>query len=75
MGPDIRVNCIAPGFVPTRFASFFIDNETIVSNFSIFACIVCLHIYFDDWLMTMKTFDTITMFLPCMEKICMFICV
>nr|ACF80351.1 unknown [Zea mays] len=29
MGPDIRVNCIAPGFVPTRFASFFIDNETI----------------------------------------------
>ncbi|XP_066363729.1 tropinone reductase-like 3 [Miscanthus floridulus] len=29
MGPDTRVNCIAPGFVPTRFASFFIDNETI----------------------------------------------
>nr|ACN36859.1 unknown [Zea mays] len=29
MGPDIRVNCIAPGFVPTRFAGFFIDNETI----------------------------------------------
>jgi dehydrogenase/reductase SDR family protein 4 len=29
MGPNTRVNCIAPGFVPTRFASFLITNETI----------------------------------------------
>ncbi|WVZ62937.1 hypothetical protein U9M48_012627 [Paspalum notatum var. saurae] len=29
MGPDTRVNCIAPGFVPTRFASFLTTNETI----------------------------------------------
>jgi hypothetical protein len=58
MGPDTRVNCIAPGFVPTRFASFFIDNEIIVSDFSISACIVCLHIYFDDLLIKKETFDT-----------------
>lgn len=29
MGPNIRVNCIAPGFVPTRFAGFLTTNETI----------------------------------------------
>ncbi|PAN20778.1 hypothetical protein PAHAL_3G410200 [Panicum hallii] len=29
MGPNTRVNCIAPGFVPTRFASFLTENETI----------------------------------------------
>ncbi|CAL4895057.1 unnamed protein product [Urochloa decumbens] len=29
MGPNTRVNCIAPGFVPTRFASFLTTNETI----------------------------------------------
>ncbi|KAM3256353.1 hypothetical protein ACQJBY_049060 [Aegilops geniculata] len=33
MGPNTRVNCIAPGFVPTRFAGFLTTNETIVSNF------------------------------------------
>ncbi|CAN6162559.1 unnamed protein product [Urochloa humidicola] len=29
MGPNTRVNCIAPGFVPTRFASFLTRDETI----------------------------------------------
>lgn len=29
MGPNTRVNCIAPGFVPTRFAGFLTSNETI----------------------------------------------
>ncbi|VAI16691.1 unnamed protein product [Triticum turgidum subsp. durum] len=29
MGPNTRVNCIAPGFVPTRFAGFLTTNETI----------------------------------------------
>ncbi|CAL4901624.1 unnamed protein product [Urochloa decumbens] len=29
MGPNTRVNCIAPGFVPTRFASFLTTNESI----------------------------------------------
>jgi len=29
MGPNTRVNCIAPGFVPTRFASFLTNDETI----------------------------------------------
>ncbi|CAN6209238.1 unnamed protein product [Urochloa humidicola] len=29
MGPNTRVNYIAPGFVPTRFASFLTTNETI----------------------------------------------
>ncbi|RLM98476.1 tropinone reductase-like 3 [Panicum miliaceum] len=29
MGPNTRFNCIAPGFVPTRFASFLTENETI----------------------------------------------
>lgn len=27
MAPDIRVNCVAPGFVPTHFASFLTTNE------------------------------------------------
>uniref|UniRef100_A0A0E0EPP3 Tropinone reductase-like 3 n=1 Tax=Oryza meridionalis TaxID=40149 RepID=A0A0E0EPP3_9ORYZ len=29
MGPNTRVNCIAPGFVPTNFARFLTTNETI----------------------------------------------
>ncbi|KAF8644182.1 hypothetical protein HU200_026341 [Digitaria exilis] len=29
MGPNTRVNCIAPGFVPTRFASFLTTNEAV----------------------------------------------
>jgi len=29
MGPNTRVNCIAPGFVATRFAGFLTTNETI----------------------------------------------
>ncbi|KAJ0984397.1 hypothetical protein J5N97_002753 [Dioscorea zingiberensis] len=29
MSPDTRVNCIAPGFVPTNFADFLVRNETI----------------------------------------------
>ncbi|XP_021294822.1 tropinone reductase-like 3 [Herrania umbratica] len=28
MAPDIRVNCVAPGFVPTRFAAYITANET-----------------------------------------------
>lgn len=35
MGPNTRVNCIAPGFVPTNFARFLTTNDTIVSNFCI----------------------------------------
>ncbi|CAN1231656.1 Tropinone reductase-like 3 [Linum grandiflorum] len=27
MAPDIRVNCLAPGFVPTHFASFITEND------------------------------------------------
>lgn len=29
LAPDTRVNCIAPGFVPTRFASFITENAVI----------------------------------------------
>ncbi|GFQ02862.1 tropinone reductase-like 3 [Phtheirospermum japonicum] len=29
MAPNTRVNCIAPGFVPTHFASFLTTNESI----------------------------------------------
>ncbi|KAL3625029.1 hypothetical protein CASFOL_031697 [Castilleja foliolosa] len=29
MAPDTRVNCVAPGFVPTNFASFLTTNESI----------------------------------------------
>ncbi|MED6195241.1 hypothetical protein PIB30_036029 [Stylosanthes scabra] len=29
MAPNTRVNCIAPGFVPTNFASFITSNEAI----------------------------------------------
>uniref|UniRef100_A0A0E0AZU1 Tropinone reductase-like 3 n=1 Tax=Oryza glumipatula TaxID=40148 RepID=A0A0E0AZU1_9ORYZ len=29
MGPNTRVNCIAPGFVPTNFARFLTTNDTI----------------------------------------------
>ncbi|MED6162289.1 hypothetical protein PIB30_068998 [Stylosanthes scabra] len=29
MAPNTRVNCIAPGFVPTNFASFITGNEAI----------------------------------------------
>ncbi|PIN21332.1 Reductase [Handroanthus impetiginosus] len=28
MAPNTRVNCIAPGFVPTHFASFLMENES-----------------------------------------------
>ena len=34
MAPDTRVNCVAPGFVPTHFAEFLTSNEAIVSIFS-----------------------------------------
>ncbi|CAN1167065.1 Tropinone reductase-like 3, partial [Linum perenne] len=27
MAPDVRVNCIAPGFVPTHFNSFIAEND------------------------------------------------
>lgn len=33
MAPDTRVNCVAPGFVPTRFADFLTSNDEIVSTF------------------------------------------
>ncbi|XP_052202092.1 tropinone reductase-like 3 [Diospyros lotus] len=29
MAPDTRVNCVAPGFVPTHFAEFLTKNEVI----------------------------------------------
>ncbi|KAK9091980.1 hypothetical protein Syun_026891 [Stephania yunnanensis] len=29
MAPEIRVNCVAPGFVPTRFSDFLTSNESI----------------------------------------------
>ncbi|KVI01100.1 hypothetical protein Ccrd_020625, partial [Cynara cardunculus var. scolymus] len=29
MGPRTRVNCVAPGFVPTHFAEFITNNETM----------------------------------------------
>ncbi|KAL7142838.1 hypothetical protein ABFS83_08G151300 [Erythranthe nasuta] len=29
MAPNTRVNCVAPGFVPTHFASFLTTNESI----------------------------------------------
>ncbi|KAK6149701.1 hypothetical protein DH2020_017226 [Rehmannia glutinosa] len=29
MAPNTRVNCVAPGFVPTNFASFLTENESI----------------------------------------------
>ncbi|KAM7501022.1 hypothetical protein LguiA_025436 [Lonicera macranthoides] len=29
MGPETRVNCVAPGFVPTHFADFITKNEVI----------------------------------------------
>jgi len=29
LGPDTRVNCIAPGFVPTHFADFLTKNDAI----------------------------------------------
>ncbi|KAF8369802.1 hypothetical protein HHK36_032163 [Tetracentron sinense] len=35
MGPDTRVNCVAPGFVPTNFASFITKNEAVVSLVSL----------------------------------------
>ncbi|KAK9089772.1 hypothetical protein Scep_028854 [Stephania cephalantha] len=31
MAPEIRVNCVAPGFVPTHFSDFLTSNESIVS--------------------------------------------
>ncbi|XVE87708.1 hypothetical protein DITRI_Ditri19aG0009400 [Diplodiscus trichospermus] len=33
MAPDIRVNCVAPGFVPTRFASYITANEASRKSF------------------------------------------
>ncbi|KAE9609535.1 putative short-chain dehydrogenase/reductase SDR [Lupinus albus] len=32
MSPNTRVNCVAPGFVPTRFAEFITSNETLRSE-------------------------------------------
>ncbi|XVF75252.1 hypothetical protein PTKIN_Ptkin13bG0172700 [Pterospermum kingtungense] len=33
MAPDIRVNCVAPGFVPTRFAAYITANEATRKSF------------------------------------------
>ncbi|XWS12899.1 hypothetical protein CRYUN_Cryun37aG0129700 [Craigia yunnanensis] len=33
MAPDIRVNCVAPGFVPTRFAAYITANEATKKSF------------------------------------------
>ena len=35
MAPNTRVNCVAPGFVPTSFAAFLTKNDAIVSIKSI----------------------------------------
>ncbi|GMY36743.1 tropinone reductase-like 3 [Fagus crenata] len=29
MAPDTRVNCVAPGFVPTHFAAFITENDAV----------------------------------------------
>lgn len=29
MGPEIRVNCVAPGIVPTHFADYLVRNEAL----------------------------------------------
>ncbi|OMO64754.1 Short-chain dehydrogenase/reductase SDR [Corchorus olitorius] len=33
MAPDVRVNCVAPGFVPTRFAAYITANEAAKKSF------------------------------------------
>lgn len=33
MAPDTRVNCVAPGFVPTHFSQALLGNEAVVSIF------------------------------------------
>lgn len=35
LAPDTRVNCVAPGFVPTHFAEFITNNDAMVSNFPV----------------------------------------
>ncbi|KAM7264028.1 hypothetical protein ACFE04_001711 [Oxalis oulophora] len=37
MAPDTRVNCVAPGFVPTHFADFITSNDAVLSS----KCISC----------------------------------
>ncbi|KDO78399.1 hypothetical protein CISIN_1g025273mg [Citrus sinensis] len=34
MAPDTRVNCVAPGFVPTHFAEYITSNDGVVSSVS-----------------------------------------
>ena len=29
LGPEIRVNCVAPGIVPTHFADYLVRNESL----------------------------------------------
>lgn len=38
MAPDTRVNCVAPGFVPTHFADYITKNEAVVGVL----CLNCL---------------------------------
>ena len=33
MAPDTRVNCVAPGFVPTNFAAYITKDEAVVSEY------------------------------------------
>ena len=33
MAPDTRVNCVAPGFVPTQFAAYITKDEAVVSEY------------------------------------------
>lgn len=33
MAPDTRVNCVAPGFVPTYFAAYITKDEVVVSEY------------------------------------------
>jgi NAD(P)-dependent dehydrogenase (short-subunit alcohol dehydrogenase family) len=39
LAPNVRVNCVAPGIVPTHFASALVANEASVSILgTMFSC-------------------------------------
>jgi dehydrogenase/reductase SDR family protein 4 len=51
LGPQgIRVNCVAPGIVPTKFASYLVQDEALVSILmlsceGLLLCPVCFSLY------------------------------
>lgn len=47
MAPNTRVNCVAPGFVPTHFAEFITGNANVVSSQNIWISI-CRQLTFDQ---------------------------